>query len=273
MRKVEANRQNALKSTGPRTPKGKEYTGRNAIKHGLLVSPTRDFRALDEDPQEYEDLLNGLWDQHQPVGRAEELEVERIAQCWWRLKRAWRYENAGNLGARRTLETRMPLLQKNHGKELDQREAAVILQLRRAQKEIQDTGEISQALRQRIVALMPALEGVWLTIDKDAQERAKVLEAAEGQKLSSQTRSLIVASTVTELTAMVEHMGKLRWSTEVATGQQAIPGFALLDCLLRYEAATDRILNRALDRLERLQRRRKDKEERIPRSESLRLTQ
>ena len=37
MRKVEANRRNALQSTGPRTPRGKAYGRRNALKHGLFV--------------------------------------------------------------------------------------------------------------------------------------------------------------------------------------------------------------------------------------------
>jgi hypothetical protein len=50
---------------------------------------------------DHKDLQNGLWRQYQPVGRAEEIEVERIALCYWRLKRAWRYENAVNLAARR----------------------------------------------------------------------------------------------------------------------------------------------------------------------------
>ena len=36
-------------------------------------------------------------------GRAEELEVEHIAQGWWRLKRASRHENAMNRVALRTL--------------------------------------------------------------------------------------------------------------------------------------------------------------------------
>jgi len=84
-RKLKANRENARKSTGPRTLRGKAFSRRNAIRHGLFVRPITDFEALLENPQEYEDLLNGLWEQHQPLGRAEEVEVERIALCYWRL--------------------------------------------------------------------------------------------------------------------------------------------------------------------------------------------
>jgi hypothetical protein len=37
MRKVEANRRKALKSTDPSTPSGKVYSRRNALKHGLFI--------------------------------------------------------------------------------------------------------------------------------------------------------------------------------------------------------------------------------------------
>ena len=36
LKKVEANRRNARKSTGPRTPAGKQTVSRNAMKHGFF---------------------------------------------------------------------------------------------------------------------------------------------------------------------------------------------------------------------------------------------
>ncbi len=37
LRQLEANRRNALRSTGPRTENGKQQSRRNAIKHGLTA--------------------------------------------------------------------------------------------------------------------------------------------------------------------------------------------------------------------------------------------
>lgn len=85
LRKVTANRQNALKSSGPKTARGKTFSRMNAWKHRLF-GQLSDFQALGENPWEYSDLREGLRKQFQPIGSAEELKVERIAQCWWRLK-------------------------------------------------------------------------------------------------------------------------------------------------------------------------------------------
>ena len=171
-RKLEANRKNALKSTGPKTPRGKAYSARNAIKHGLF-SGGMDFISHGEDPTEYRELLNGLRVQYQPIGTAEELEVERLAVCWWKLKRAWRYENAMNGVALRDFGRRELAKQAEWCKERDKEEASVILQLGGAQKEIEATGEISRERKQRIFAMDPAFESIFEAIELAAQERLK----------------------------------------------------------------------------------------------------
>src|ERR1022692_3839922 len=72
-RKIQANRQNALRSTGPKTERGKRTVARNAIKHGLLAREVV-ITAGDgkESPEEFQDLLTRLWEDYEPVGVVEE---------------------------------------------------------------------------------------------------------------------------------------------------------------------------------------------------------
>jgi hypothetical protein len=166
-RKLKANRE---KSTGPKTLKGKASSHRNALKHGLFSRQWMDFIVHGEDEEEWEELLNGLWQQYQPVGKAEELEVERAAVCWWKLKRLWRYENATNRVALRDLGRTEIKQQAEYCKTLDQQEAEVIFQLQGAMKQIEATGEISQDLREKMFAIMPGLEAIWPAIEEGGPE-------------------------------------------------------------------------------------------------------
>ncbi len=52
-KRLKANRENARKSTGPRTQRGKAYSRRNAIKHGLFARPAIDFLLQNERWSEY----------------------------------------------------------------------------------------------------------------------------------------------------------------------------------------------------------------------------
>ncbi len=93
-RKVEANRRNALKSTGPRTPIGKKTVARNALKDGFyakwLIIEHPDGK---EDPEEYRGLYAALREHYEPVGLLEALWVEKIAVWSWRLRRLIRCES------------------------------------------------------------------------------------------------------------------------------------------------------------------------------------
>ena len=84
-----ANRQNAKKSTGPRTPEGKARSSQNALKHGLLA---RDAVMADEDPAEYDRQLQILEENLFPKNAIEFELVLQIADSRWRLRRITRIE-------------------------------------------------------------------------------------------------------------------------------------------------------------------------------------
>lgn len=83
-RQIEANRLNAERSTGPRTPDGKERVASNALKHGLtgkrVVLPN-------EDPEEFDAFRSALWVELAPQGALEEVLADEIVADAWRLRR------------------------------------------------------------------------------------------------------------------------------------------------------------------------------------------
>jgi len=84
-RQIEANRRNALKSTGPRTDAGKQQSRRNAVRHGLTAETVVDFLEDPEDYKAFEIAVASDFDAHTAVER--EL-VLRLASLLWRLRRA-----------------------------------------------------------------------------------------------------------------------------------------------------------------------------------------
>ena len=88
-KQLEANRRNALRSTGPKTPKGKRAVKRNALKHGLL---SREVLIKGEDGRALEELGKNLRHELVPQDELENILVERIISSVWRLRRAVRVE-------------------------------------------------------------------------------------------------------------------------------------------------------------------------------------
>ena len=89
-KQVAANRRNAMRSSGPRTTEGKLASKFNATKHGLRASEI--VIPGQEDPLEFDALRQELWDDWTPEGRTEISLVTEIAIAEWRLRRAHRAE-------------------------------------------------------------------------------------------------------------------------------------------------------------------------------------
>ena len=87
---INANRQNAEKSTGPRTAKGKAAVSLNAVKHGLFARKATIHGENQSDFDLHREAFLAEW---QPVGVTESMLAERIASLSWRLRRAEQMEN------------------------------------------------------------------------------------------------------------------------------------------------------------------------------------
>jgi hypothetical protein len=98
-RRIEANRRNALKSTGPKTEAGKQVSRCNAVRHGLSAETVIGALEDAEDYKAFEAAITADYDAQSAVER--EL-VLRLASILWRLRRAT------------TIETRLFEIQAEH---------------------------------------------------------------------------------------------------------------------------------------------------------------
>ena len=88
-KQAEANRQNALQSTGPRTEQGIEAARFNALRHGLRSLQTV---VPGEAPEAWEAHRAAVVVDLKPEGAVELALAEQIAAKLWRLGRVVRHE-------------------------------------------------------------------------------------------------------------------------------------------------------------------------------------
>lgn len=80
-----------MATTGPNTQAGKLAVSKNALSHGITsASPV----LPGEDPLDWRDHCDGVFESLQPEGHFESVLAERIANLVWRLHRVTRYESA-----------------------------------------------------------------------------------------------------------------------------------------------------------------------------------
>jgi hypothetical protein len=135
--KLQANQENAKQSTGPKTPKGKSYVRRNAMKHGLTARRLMfgdDGQPIDNGVAELVEALRARYGTDDIVS---ELLIDNIAVDHWRQKQGleaeikyvdrkeWSFYPQGSLPTiqryntanRRAILTNLELLEKRHAAE------------------------------------------------------------------------------------------------------------------------------------------------------------
>jgi hypothetical protein len=93
-RRLEANRRNAARSTGPRTSNGKARVARNAIKHGFFADAER---WTEQQRCDFADTFAGLCGDFEPRSEREQVCVAIVADSWVRMAAVWRYEGIAAL--------------------------------------------------------------------------------------------------------------------------------------------------------------------------------
>jgi hypothetical protein len=82
---IEANRRNALKSTGPKTESGKRASRCNEVRHGLTAETV--IGAL-EDAEDYKAFEAAITADYEAQAAVERELVLRLVSLLWRLRRA-----------------------------------------------------------------------------------------------------------------------------------------------------------------------------------------
>jgi len=84
-----ANRQNAQKSTGPRTPEGRAAVRLNGVKHGLTAET---IVLKGEKEADFTAMLDSFEAEHDPTTPTEEALVVQLTLANWRLRRLYHQE-------------------------------------------------------------------------------------------------------------------------------------------------------------------------------------
>ncbi len=191
----------------------------NALKHGVLsegaVLPT-------EERAQFEELHKNLQENLKPEGALEELLVERIAICFWRLRRILRYD----FGI----------------KEGDS------LKLRAGRRALSGTLE-------RIDKLTELREQIAQNGPNEKMKKAVANEILLAVDPSTITDELLPSLADQGLVQYRDSLAAIKSSVEALALESALAS-KRTDTLLRYETANERQLYRAIDQLERLQRQR-----------------
>jgi hypothetical protein len=92
-KKVAANKRNQKLFHGPTTPESRARIRAAHLRHGFYSEAEEvAMRALGEDPAQFQELLQGLWETYKPTDVAQEGLVIRLTRGTWLMNRADRMQ-------------------------------------------------------------------------------------------------------------------------------------------------------------------------------------
>jgi hypothetical protein len=281
-RKAESQPVVPRRSTGPRTPQGKERSKRNSIKYGIFSSVVV---LKSESQADFDALLNNLLDDRRPEGALEGILVNKLAALWWRLRRVWTAEGAEiQAGANfvqwdsnernRQDAARLPQLSCNGGlvrwianPEVLQGCVKLLEELKESLDEEGFNPEFDKAILTKLYGSYEERDEkenwkktlfdsylVWVNTSQCSDEERK----EKGYSAPEECKDNLLEE-VNEEIQRLERYGKeyakvSASKLELESLRRSIPEGPQLDRLLRYEKAILREIDRTLNQLERLQR-------------------
>jgi hypothetical protein len=272
-----SNRRNARRSTGPRTAAGKLASRMNAVRHGILSSAVvvRGLR-IREHEEEFQVLREECWKCLAPVGRIEEMLADKIVTAQWRLRRALMAETGEIVlsvdGGRHRRANREPLplgifanpFQDGAAQMEKSTQGLEYLKavLKFVRRDVESEGELTQATCDQVLERFMNKPN-FLTRELLGYRERMATEATEGlspEELKDTYRRAVLRFIEEKLVEYAElsNQSEEREEKEETARQAAniLPEAEVLEKILRYERELNRELYRAMNQLERLQRRR-----------------
>ena len=269
---IEANRRNALLSTGPKTPAGKAAASLNATKYGILARQLIvQSQYLQESPEEFQSFWTECHEQLAPVGPLEEMLVDQIIALNWRMRRVRAAESgeiALNLDAGCGHRARRQA-QVGETEEWPYPDTYMQKSLLQLREKIAQGGELSgdainkiaddaegdyPSLLNRLHALHAQCSQNPVNLDPAAwreSNQPKVLQTLDEEikKLSEQ---------------QITRRQHEAFQEQARRNSEFIPRMDIVQRILRVEMALERQLFRAMQQLEHLQARRLDNQAAAP---------
>jgi hypothetical protein len=275
-KQLAANRRNAQRSTGPTSKTGRSISRLNALKHGLLAQQVVVCGYFQqESSDEFKRLCRDYHQDLGPVGPLEEMLLDQIVMVVWRLRRV-RMAEAGEIATnvdKTWWNPRRPPWEIGNGYKGNALHYR-LTDYRRSIKGIQFVIECIEQLRSDIAAAGQVTDeklkelGHYgsgpndivlklAALRNSLQSNPTMLPPAELRAVHLKETLAYLDEQISEFKELITvRQEQMDVEDTMRRSVALLPSGEFLEKVVRYESALQRQLNRSMNQLERLQRRR-----------------